>query len=237
MKNQGIYGILNKITGQYYIGSAINFYKRKSQHLKRLNNKNHHSYLLQKDWNEDLFVFIFLEYVDNKENIIEREQWWIDNSNSYYNICKIAGSSLGIKRTEETKEKIRVANLGLEHPDWRNKIKSESQGGENHWTKKKKFTDEAKINMSIAQKKLYKEGYISPKIGKPNSKEAIQNAADKISISVLQFDLKGNLVKEWKSAASTKEFGFNPSHISQCCKNKRKTHKKFIWKYKIKELQ
>lgn len=28
------------------------------------------------------------------------------------------------------------------------------------------------------------------------------------------------------------EFGFNASNIGECCRNNRKTHKKFIWKYK-----
>ena len=122
-----IYGILNKVSGKYYIGSAVNFSKRKSRHLKLLRENKHHSYLLQKEWDENLFDFIILEKVLGKEFLTEREQWWIDNTNSFYNICKIASSSLGVKRTEETKEKVRQANLGLKHPEWRNNIKSKAQ--------------------------------------------------------------------------------------------------------------
>ena len=147
-----IYGILNKVSGKYYIGSAVNFSKRKSRHLKLLRENKHHSYLLQKEWDENLFDFIILEKVLGKEFLTEREQWWIDNTNSFYNICKIASSSLGVKRTEETKEKVRQANLGLKHPEWRNNIKSKAQGGENHWTKKKSFSKESKEKMSRSQK-------------------------------------------------------------------------------------
>jgi hypothetical protein len=139
--------------------------------------------------------------------------------------------------SEAKKEKLRLANKGLKHPKWRNEIKSKAQGGENHWTRKKKFSEEAKINMSEAQKKLYKKGYISPRLGKSNSKESIQKTINKISIPILQFNLLGEFIKEWKSASQTKEFGFNPTNISQCCKNKRKTHKKFIWKYKKKNKE
>jgi hypothetical protein len=57
---------------------------------------------------------------------------------------------------------MRKAHLGEKHPEWRNKIKSISQGGENHWTKKKKFSEEAKKRMSETHKKLYKNGYQNP---------------------------------------------------------------------------
>ncbi len=134
-----VYGIHNKDTNQYYIGSTKNFIKRKKDHLRELSLNKHHSYLLQNDWNlnKELFSFEILEEITDLNILRKREQWWIDNSNSYYNINKFAESSLGVKRRQETKDKVRVANLGLKHPDWRNKIKSEAQGGENHWTKKK----------------------------------------------------------------------------------------------------
>ena len=38
-------------------------------------------------------------------------------------------------------------------------------GGEKHWTKKKKFSEESKKKMSESQKKLYQNGYIHPRKG------------------------------------------------------------------------
>ena len=198
-----IYGILNKISGKYYIGSTVSFSKRKSRHLKLLRENKHHSYLLQKEWEEGLFEFIILEKVLEKELLIEREQWWIDNTNSFYNICKIANSSLGIKRTEETKEKVRQANLGLKHPEWRNEIKSKAQGGDNHWTKKKKFSQESKNKMSESQKKLYENGYINP-----------------VKKTILQYTLDMVFIKEWESGAEVERvLNIKRSSISQCLKN------------------
>lgn len=228
-----IYGILNKLSGKYYIGSAINFSRRKRQHLKMLKEKNHHSYLLQKDWKENLFEFIILENVKEKENLIQREQWWIDNTQSFYNICKIASSSLGIKRTKETKEKVRQANLGLKHPDWRNKIKSISQGGKNHWTKNKSFSEESKKKMSDAQKLLYINGYVSPLKGKKTSNDTKLKQSLSKSKSILQFDLNNNLTKEWKSSKEASFNGYGAKYIIECCKNKKNKYKNSIWKYKI----
>jgi group I intron endonuclease len=155
-----IYAIINKANKKQYIGSTINFKRREKLHRNRLCKKEHHSPKLQAAWNkhkENSFQFIILEELGetrDRETILTREQWWIDNSNSEYNICKIAGSSLGVLRSKETRDKVRKANLGLKHPEWRNKIKSLAQGGENHWTKRKGFSEEAKKNMSEAQKKF-----------------------------------------------------------------------------------
>lgn len=231
-----IYGILNKLTGQYYVGSSVNFNKRKKLHLERLTNKNHHSYLLQKEWSKhpEYFEFIILEKVSDKKDLLQREQWWIDNTDSYYNICKIANSSSGVKRTEETKEKIRSANLGLKHPEWRNEIKSQAQGGDNHWTKKKNFSEESKLKMSESQKELYKKGYINPRKGKKETKEQIKLKTAQSSKPILQYDMETNLIKEWNSIKEATKFGFLSKYIIECCKNKRNKYKNFIWKYKRK---
>ena len=159
-----IYQILNTQNNKRYVGSSVNFDKRIRQHKIDLKRKKHANRHLQDSWNkygEEAFSFTALEVVTNPEDLLSREQFWIDTSNPEYNIDKVAGSSLGVKRSPETIEKIRKANLGLKHPEWRCKIKSTSQGGENHWTKKKGFSEEAKKTMSEAQKNLYKSGYFS----------------------------------------------------------------------------
>jgi hypothetical protein len=55
----------------------------------------------------------------------------------------------------------------------------------------------------------------------------------KIEKIVIQYDLKGTKIKEWNSGFEIKkELNFSNSAISECCRNKRKTHKGFIWKFK-----
>lgn len=58
---------------------------------------------------------------------------------------------------------------------------------------------------------------------------------ERCSKTVLQFDLNGNLIKEWKSLHECNRNGFNQGDICKCCNGKRKTAKGFIWKYKNEE--
>ena len=63
----------------------------------------------------------------------------------------------------------------------------------------------------------------------------IKNVAEKQSKKVYQYDLKGNLIKEWSSASEAGRNGFEQANISKCCLSKSKTHKNFIWSYELIE--
>lgn len=113
----GVYRIINTINGKFYIGSSSNKYgitRRFIQHKFHLNRGTHVNKYLQSSWDKygkEVFVFEILEVVDKINCVIEREQYYLDfyktyNQNIGYNICKIAGSSLGLKHSEETKSKI-----------------------------------------------------------------------------------------------------------------------------------
>lgn len=211
-----IYQILNIKNSKFYIGSAKNFKDRKRRHLQSLRNGNHFNAHLQRSFNkygENNFEFLILEELENIGLLIEKEQFWIDNLNPYYNICKVANSSIGIKRRKETIEKIRKANLGLKHPKWRNEIKSKSQSGENHWTKKKSFSFESKQKMSKSQKNLYLSGYENP-----NKKK------------IKQYTLEMVFIREYISITeASKQTGIERRAISHCINKKSKSSGGFIW--------
>jgi len=81
-------------------------------HLKKSllkSNSNIHKSILKYVYSN--FTLVILE---NYKPIllIAREQYYIDILNPEYNICKIAGSSLGRKHAEETKEAISLALKG-----------------------------------------------------------------------------------------------------------------------------
>ena len=66
--------------------------------------------------------------------------------------------------------------------------------------------------------------------------DTLTNRTD-LSKPVLQFDLNGNLIKEYPSIIEAeRQTGFNNAHISKCCLGKRKTAYKYIWKYKEKAV-
>lgn len=70
---------------------------------------------------------------------------------------------------------------------------------------------------------------------KENSNWGTRNKrrVEKKSIPILQYDLNNNLIREWGSGKLVnKELNINNSHITACCKGKRKTCGGFIWRYK-----
>lgn len=113
MKHTGIYRIRNSINGHFYIGSSKDIKNRWRQHCYDLNHNQHSSQYLQNAWNKygkDAFIFeIVEECACIKKALISREQYYIDTLTPEYNIEQIAYSSLGIKRSEETKKKISEA--------------------------------------------------------------------------------------------------------------------------------
>lgn len=99
----GIYKIINLTNGKIYIGSAIDFRRRELEHYRGLRLNIHHSIALQRAYNKygkENFVFEKIEYCEI-ENLIEREQFYIDTLLPDYNTSKTAGSTLGVKKTEE----------------------------------------------------------------------------------------------------------------------------------------
>ena len=105
--------------GKCYVGSAISIENRCYFHKNKLNRNIHSNKYLQDAWNKygsKNFEFSVLEYVEDKTKLLEREQFWLDNSQCYdrlvgYNIRPNAYSSLGVKHTEETKKKMSESGI------------------------------------------------------------------------------------------------------------------------------
>jgi hypothetical protein len=65
-----------------------------------------------------------------------------------------------------------------------------------------------------------------------------KNISKKISKPVLQYDLQGNFIQEFKSIRDAKSFlgkSKNNGDISACLKGRQKTAFGFIWKYKFEQ--
>lgn len=116
MNQSGIYVIINNVNGKFYIGSAVNLHRRRITHFSglRLNkSRNPHLQNAFNKYGEESFIFLVVEHVERSQ-LIEREQFWLDllnvvNPEKGYNICPIAGSSLGKVFTEEHKRKLSEA--------------------------------------------------------------------------------------------------------------------------------
>lgn len=110
----GIYRIFTCHSGKVYVGSTKNLRKRYKEHKNELEGHRHCNIHLQRafdKYGEDSFYFDVLEYCP-EENLIEREQYWLDSIPFLFNICKIAGNCAGVKQSLDTREKLRKQRLG-----------------------------------------------------------------------------------------------------------------------------
>lgn len=168
LKKSGIYEIRCLVTNKVYIGSAVNLQQRYSDHKKTLRKNTHRNPRLQNAWNkygEENFTFLVVEFVLLKENLISREQWWIDfigfGEARMFNIAPIAGSGLGRKHTQAAKDKVSAANKGRKATEEQRKHLSEVMTGRtrspehceklSQALKGRPLAEETKLKMKLAR--------------------------------------------------------------------------------------
>ena len=111
----GIYLILNKVTLDYYIGSAATnrFYARFSNHLIYFRGSKIVKLAVRK-YNLDQFAFLILELFPeavnkfNNKRLLDLEDFYLKSLLPNYNILTEAGSSFGYKHTEITRLKMKA---------------------------------------------------------------------------------------------------------------------------------
>jgi group I intron endonuclease len=116
----GVYLIFNKISGDYYIGSASTnrFYARLSNHLLYYKGSKILKQAVKK-YSLSNFAFLILELfpeIVNKENnkkLLDMEDFYLKSLLPNYNILTEAGSSFGYKHTELDRIKMKT-NYSLE---------------------------------------------------------------------------------------------------------------------------
>lgn len=147
----GVYKIVNKINGKFYIGSSSDIEYRWRKHKEKLANGKHYNKHLQSSWiehGEKNFIFEMLEETVIEQLLI-REQYYLDKLTPFnekgYNHCRVAGSPLGNKHSPEAREKISAAGRGRKwSKETRERILNKTRG-------KKRTPEQKKIN-SEAQK-------------------------------------------------------------------------------------
>jgi group I intron endonuclease len=110
-----IYAIVNNVTRDMYVGSAVAVNRRWNSHRCNLRNGTHHCKHLQNahvKYGENAFDWEIIQFVDDKTELIKKEQFWIDFFQPTYNKRKIANSCLGVKRSEESRLKMSAAQTG-----------------------------------------------------------------------------------------------------------------------------
>jgi len=172
--NCGIYQIRNVVTGFCLAGQSMRLKQRPGEHWNDLKNNKHDNSHMQNSYNKhsrEFFVFEILLYCEPEE-LTRYEQFFVDKYvflGLAYNTCReCVDSPKGIKRSEETRGKMREAwkNRAPMTEETRKKISeansnpseetlekmSEAQRGENHPMYGKHHTEETLEKMSEATK-------------------------------------------------------------------------------------
>lgn len=113
IKGSGIYRIRHIASGKVYVGSAVDIADRWSAHRRALAT-GFASRRLQNAWlkyGAEAFVFEVIENVSERERLLEREQFWIDELQAFddrhgYNIAPKAGSQLGVRFPPDVRERM-----------------------------------------------------------------------------------------------------------------------------------
>lgn len=116
----GIYLILNKVTLDFYVGSASTnkFYARFSNHLFNFNGSKIVKAAVKK-YKISEFAFIILELFpeivtkENNKKLLDLEDFYLKSLLPNYNILTEAGSTFGYKHTEMTRIKLK-SNYNVE---------------------------------------------------------------------------------------------------------------------------
>ena len=199
-----IYLIKNIINNKIYIGACSELYRRVKKHLDAVeNNDERPLYQDMRLYGVDNFIFQIIEYCKNKKELWKREEYWV----------------LFYKANRNRFKKLDNYNLtdggkgckGLKWPESSKQKRSEEYTG-------RKLTKEHCKNIGIASSK------------RRHSKESkLKISKSKYKI-VLQFDLNGNLIKEYPSVKNAVEIT-KINGIDYACRN-QKILKNYIWKYK-----
>jgi group I intron endonuclease len=143
----GVYEIQNLVNGKRYIGSTVNFIKRKSEHLRKLAKGVHHSPYLQRSFDlygAPSFVFRRLIVCEPFE-LVRYEQAVMNIRKHEYNNRLVAESNLGVKLSDVTCRKMSVAQKAAANSTDGKRIRSEINKG-------RALTQEHRVKLSVAHK-------------------------------------------------------------------------------------
>lgn len=233
----GIYKITNP-KGKIYIGQSINIESRKRVYFYFNSYKNSIGPVLTNSFKKYGFENHIFEVIEecSIEQLNERETYWkqyyLDQVKGNWKqvmFCNLHDTGGG-PLSEITKQKISKSMTG-KPSFWKGKTRGKEFGEKisSHPTRSKKISDGNK-GKPKPQTGLKLQGIPKTEQHKQNisnsSRGKIRN-----NKPILQYDLKGNFIKEWISRTEAKKW-LGSGDIAGCLSGKQKQAGGFIWKYK-----
>lgn len=250
----GIYKIINKANGKYYIGRSSDIYNRWTTHRKKLHKNIHENKYLQRSWNKygkENFEFLIIEEIP-KELLLETEQKYLNISKTEKDKCynlQFKSISYGVWNTKR-KEKLNLFVKG--HIPWNKGLKMSSEFSQllSQRNKGQKISDEQRekiskklkgrkkplrselhrINLSVSHKgKVHDEEHkrkISLSLkGHLTSNETRLKLSQSNSKNWKAISPNGNVVKIFNLRKFCIDNGLSQPNLFNVIKGLRKTHK------------
>ena len=162
-----------------------------------------------------------------KDELIKKEQFFIDALVPSFNICRVAGNHLNFKYNDESKQKMRDSAK-----------------------RRPPMSEETKIKIQNALKQAYKANPRNPpsqetrdKISKSkkgksfHTTESRKKTAEANKVPLFQYDRQMNFIKEWDCGKeASMDLLINACNISSCARGRIKTAGNYIWIYKLNTL-
>lgn len=205
-----IYKATSKTTGKVYIGQTSQSLQRRiNQHKCHSGSKNYHFYNAIKKYGFDDFVFEVVEdNIKTKEELNERERYWIKFYDSYRNGYNTTlGGDGSVRRDEETILKFFYEGKNIKEIS---EITDYSRGT---------------IGDVLRQAGLSEE----------NNERQHQKTRLRCGFPVEQYDLEGNFIQEFPSASeAAKQLNGEQGAISALCRQEKHclSYFGFLFKYK-----
>jgi group I intron endonuclease len=208
----GIYKITSP-TGKVYIGQTRNDYLRMKSYrsIKGCHKQRKLFHSLQKHgWDAHSFQLIHELPKDVSDNALSEYEhlYWLCYMDAGFELLNLSIPGLNVRHCEESKRVMSIQRIGNKNRLGKKNIPL-SEGTRKNMSRSKigiKFSDSHKKNMSLSH---------------PRKKR------------LLQFDLNGNLIKEWSSVSEAGlTLNIPKNNISRWASKTRKNTSSFLWEYK-----
>ena len=254
MKETYIYKISDENGNVRYIGKSNNPRRRLYQHTKDRHNLHKFNWLKSIINRGQKPVLEIIEKV-SVTLWKEREIYWIakyrEDGHKLLNMTIGGDGAEGMKHSEESRKKMSQSKKGLKLSDDHKQKISQSLLDKSLDSDYVKFQPKVYI---LEKDDLYQR-YIVENLSMPKLSEYYncsektiftnlkeqgilkdervwkKQCASNPTKTVLQFDLSGQLLKEWKSVREASDF-YQNTNIASCCRDKAVTTGGFIWRYK-----
>lgn len=221
----------------FYVGSTIGkkgFSERFYRHRSRLRKNIHENSMLQNAYNKYGEGKLVIEIIEecSKEICLDREQYWINELNSYtngYNLTKSVNSGPCLtfeQLRNNTKKQQKIVYQIDKNSEVINIFEGISEAS------RKTNISRQSISKCCNNKIKHSGGY--KWCFKNNYTEDIKYDSNRHFGGILQYDLNGKFIRRWNSIAeASKRYykGSNDSNLYGCCRGSCKSAKGFIWKY------